>query len=269
VSSNVYATCCGYDASVAVDTTGLVQVAFFSNATASGAFVLEPLGANLMPAGSTPLAPTAEHTPRVPLVTDGNGTTFLAWAPGNPATAVSVVPFRGGQPAGDGVTFHTAFSGGDPHMALSVDSTNRLWIVWTGQGAVHAARSRTAGMDFGARVSTPLPGTAYQVSAAALPGTPGAVDLVVNTGTTLVEQQLDPGLSVLLTKTVKKIGKKTVVTHFAQALDDGLAVSTATFSLGGRTVHANAAGKAALPGTAKGSAKAAAPGYTGAVFRVP
>ena len=267
--SNVYTSCCGYDASVAVDTTGLVQVAFFSNATPSGAFVVEPLGANLLPTMSTPLAPTAEHTPRVPLVADANGTTFLAWAPGNPATAVSVVPFRGGQPAGDGVTFHTAFSGGDPHMALSVDPANRLWAVWTGQGAVHAARSRTAGMDFGAQVSAALPGTAYQISAAALPGTPGAVDVVVNTGTELVEQQLDPGLSVRLTKTTKKVGKKTVVTRVAQALDDGLGVGTATFSFGGRTVHANAAGKAALPGTGRGSAKAAAPGYAGAVFRIP
>jgi hypothetical protein len=269
VSRNVYPTCCGYDASVAVDTTGLVQVAFFSNATASGAFVLEPLGADLSPTGSTPLAPTAEHTPRVPLVADGNGTTFLAWAPGNPATAFSVVPFRGGQPAGDGVTFHTAFSGGDPHMALSVDSTNRLWAVWTGQGSVHAARSRTAGMDFGAQVNAPLPGTAYQISAAALPGTPGAVDVVVNTGTTLVEQQLDPGLSIRLTRTVKKVGKKTLVTRLAQALDDGIGVAGASFSAGRRTVHANATGKAALTGLPAGSAKAAAPGYAGAVFRIP
>src|SRR5262249_46928378 len=160
-----------------------------------------PLGADLSPTGSTPLVPVAPHDDRVPLVADRDGDTFLAWAPGYPtATAFSVVPFRNGQPAGDGVTFHAAFGGGDPHMALSVDSSDRLWAVWTGQGAVHVARSRTRGQDFGAEVSAAVPGTAYQVSAVGLPGTPGAVDVIVNTGTGLIEQQLAPGLSVKLSK---------------------------------------------------------------------
>ena len=269
---NVYATaCCGHDESLAVDASGLVQVAFYSaDASPNGAFVYEPLGADLTPAAPTNLAPTVEHTPAAPLVADKSGNTFMAWAPGNPtATAFAVVPFRGGQPAGDGVTFRAAFDGGDPHMALSVDSSDRVWAVWTGQGAVHVARSRTHGMDFGAGVSTAVPGTAYQVSAVGLPGTPGAVDVIVNTGSSLIEQKLQPGLSVRLSKTVKKAGKKTVVTRFAQALDDGFGVAGATFTAGGHTVHANAAGKASLKGLPKGSAKAAAPGYAGAAFRVP
>ena len=107
----------------------------------------------------------------------------MAWPPGYPtATAFTVVPFRGGQPAGDGVTFHASFGGGDPHMALSVDSQDRLWAAWTGQGAVHVARSRTHGMDFGAEVSVPLSATAYQISAVGLPGNPGKIDVIVNTG---------------------------------------------------------------------------------------
>jgi hypothetical protein len=56
------------------------------------------------------------------------------------------------------------------------------------------------------------------------------------------------------------------VTWWAQALDDGFAVPSATFRIGGRTIHANAAGKAKVP---RGSGKAAAPGYVGASFRVP
>jgi hypothetical protein len=267
---NVYTTCCGHDESLAIDTAGLVQVAFYSDASPNGAFVYEPLGADLSPAAPTNLAPTVEHTPAVPLVADRSGNTFMTWAPGNPtATAFTVVPFRSGQPAGDGVTFHAAFTGGDPHMALSLDSSDRLWAVWTGQGAVHVARSRTHGMDFGAEVRTAVSGTAYQVSAVGLPGNPGAVDVIVNTGSSLIEQQLQPGLSVKLSKTVKKVGKKTVVTWFARALDDGFGVPAATFRAGGRTVHANAAGKASLKSLPKGSAKAAAPGYAGAPFRVP
>jgi hypothetical protein len=260
---NVFARCCGYAESLAVDTTGLVQVAFYSNADPDGTFLYEPLGADLSPAGSTALKPTSQHTDRVPLVVDHSGTTFMAWPPGNPATGVTVVPFRAGSPAGDGVNFRGPFAGGDPHMALAVDSKDRLWTVWTGGGAVHAARSRSHGQHFGASVSVPVIGTMYQVSAAG--GDPGTVEVLVNTGSNLIQQALQPGLSVRVTRQTKKVGKKKIVLRFAQALDDGFGVPAATFKIGGRTIHANAAGKAAVP---VGRGKAAARGYAGASFRV-
>jgi hypothetical protein len=255
--ANVYTTCCGYDSTVAVDSSGLVQAAFYSNASTGGAFVYASLGSDLSPAVMTPLAPTVEHTPRVPLVADRSGNTFLAWAPGNPTpTAFTIVRFRGGAPAGDGVTFRASFGGGDPHMALSVDSSDRLWAVWTGQGKLHAARSRSHGAHFGAAVAATLPGTGYQVSAVDL--TTGAVDVIVNTGSSLSEQQFLPGLSVK----VSKVGEQ----WWAQALDDGFPVPSATFTVGGYAAHANGAGKAKVR---SGSGKAAAPGYTGAAFKVP
>jgi hypothetical protein len=142
---NVFPRCCGYAESLAVDTTGLVQVAFYSNADPDGTFLYEKLGADLSPTDSTALKPTGQHIDRVPLVADHSGTTFMAWPPGDPATGVTVVPFRGGSPAGDGVDFRGTFVGGDPHMALTVDTKDDLWIVWTGGGAVHAARSRSHG----------------------------------------------------------------------------------------------------------------------------
>lgn len=265
---NVYVLprCCGYAESLAVDTAGLVQVAFYSNATADGTFVYERLGADLTPAGSTELKPTGIHQDRVPLVADKLGNTFLAWPPGSPdATSLSVVPFRGGQPAGDGVPFRGPFAGGDPHMVLTLDAQDRLWIVWTGGGAVHAARSRSHGEHFGATVSVAVPGSMYQVSAAAVDGSPGSVDVVVNTGANLLQQSLQPGLSVVVSKTTKKIGKRKIVTHWAQALDDGFPVPTASFRIGGRTFHANAQGKAKLP---VGTGKASAPGYAGANVRI-
>jgi hypothetical protein len=64
---------------------------------------------------------------------------------------------------------------------------------------------------------------------------------------------------------VKAIGKKKIVTRFAQALDDGVGVPKAAFRIGGRTIHANATGTAKVPA---GSGKAAAPGYVGASFKV-
>jgi hypothetical protein len=266
-SRNVYTPCCGYDVSVAVDTTGLAQVAFYSNASSSGAFIYEPLAADLTPGTQVPLGPTVEHSPSAPLVADRNGDTFMAWAPGNPtATAFTVVTFHNGQPAGDGVTFRGTFGGGDPHMALSVDSSDRLWAVWTGGGAVHVARSRSHGAHFGAVVSTAVPGTMYQVSAVGLPGDPGKVDVVINTGSTLIEQQLEPGLSVRVFRTTHKVGKKLVVTRWVQALDDGFGVPGATFTIRGRTFHADASGKAKV---VAGSGKASAPGYVGASLKVP
>jgi len=46
---NVFPRCCGYAESLAVDTTGLVQVAFYSNADPDGTFLYEKLGADLSP----------------------------------------------------------------------------------------------------------------------------------------------------------------------------------------------------------------------------
>ena len=263
---NVFPRCCGYAESLAVDSTGLVQVAFYSNADLDGTFLHERLAADLSVAGSTPLKPTAPHSDRVPIVADRSGNTFMAWPPGFPeATALTVVPFRDGQPSGDGVGFRGPFGGGDPHTALAVDQRDRLWAVWTGGGAVHVARSRSHGEHFGAVVNTAVPGTAYQVSAAALNGDPGSVDVIVNVGAQLIEQQILPGLTVRLSKTTAKVRGKKVVTRWAQALDDSFAVPTATFRVGGRTTHANAQGKAKVR---PGAGKAAAPGYTGAAFTV-
>jgi hypothetical protein len=262
---NVFPRCCGYAESLAVDTSGLVQVAFYSNADSDGTFLHERLGPDLSPSGSTPLKPTAPHDDRVPLVADHSGMTFMAWPPGYPtATELTVVPFRSGQPAGDGVTFRSSFTGGDPHSALSVDSQNRLWTVWTDGGAVHAARSRSHGQHFGAIVRSAGQGTLYQVSAVGTGGNPGTVDVIVNTGSSLLEQQLQPGLSVRVSRSKRKVKGKIVVTRVAQALDDGIGVPTAAFRVGGRTYHANSAGKARVP---PGSGKAAAPGYVGASFR--
>jgi hypothetical protein len=270
LAKNVFPRCCGYYESLAVDSTGLVQVAFYSNADTDGATVVEPLGSDLTPGPATTLKPVAPH--EAPLVADHLGDTFLAWAPGYPtATGFSIVPFRNGSPAGDGVTFRGTFGGADPHMALSVDSQDRLWAVWTQAGVVHAARSRSHGMHFGATVSVPLTDTAYQISALGLTNGAGTVDVVVNTGSNLVEQSFEPGLTVRVFKKTRKVGKKTVVSWWAQALDDGFGVPGATFTEPGRQAHGNASGIANLTGARlkRGSAKAAASGYAGAAFRMP
>jgi len=254
---NVYTRCCGYHESLAVDTNGLAQIAFYSNADPDAATVYEKLAADLTPGTPVVLKPVAEH--EAPLVADHVGNTFLAWAPGYPtATSLSVVPFSGGSPSGDGVAFRGPFSGPEPHMALAVDRSDRLWVVWTQGGRVHAARSRTHGLNFGAAVSAAEPGTVYELSVAGVAAGVGTADVVLDTGTTLMAQSFKPGLSVRVTKKGKA--------HYAQALDDGFGVAGATFRIGGRTIKANAAGKAKVP---SGRGTASASGYVSASFRVP
>ena len=254
---NVYTRCCGYFESLAVDSTGLAQVAFYSKADPDAATVYEALGSDLSPAAPTVLKPVAQH--EAPLVADHSGDTFLAWAPGYPtATALSVVPFRAGSPSGDGVTFRGAFSDPEPHLALAVDGADRLWLVWTQGGKVRAARSRSHGLHFGATVTAPEPGTVYQLTVAALAAGVGSADVVVNTGTALAVQTLHPGLSVR----VYRKGKA----RWAQALDDGFGVGGATFKIGGRTIAANTTGAARVP---HGRGTASAAGYVSASFRVP
>ena len=267
---NVYPRCCGSNESLAVDTAGLVQIALYSNADPDGATAYEPLGADLAPAATIPLKPVDRH--EAPLVADRSGTTFLAWAPGYPtATGVSVVPFRNGSPAGDGVTFRGAFGGGDPHLALGVDPQDRLWAVWTAGGAVYAARSRSHGMHFGATVRVPVAGTIYQAVVLALAGTPGTAEVVVNTGSSLLQQAVQPGLSVRVFKRTTKHGARKLVSWWAQALDDSTGVAGALVSGLGCRATANAAGVAPLTGAhcRRGPARTSAPGYVGAAFRVP
>ena len=72
----------------------------------------------------------------------------------------------------------------------------------------------------------------------------------MNTGSSLVEQAFQPGLTVRVFKKTKKLGKKTVVTWWAQALDDG-------FGVAGRDVHR---GRASRDGNASGTANLTAAG---------
>jgi hypothetical protein len=261
---NVFSQCCGYGASIAVDSTGAVRVGFYSNADSNGSFVVEQLGSNLVPGQTYVFAPTAPRDDRVPLVSDSAGFTYLGWAPGYPdATSFSVERFQGAATPKTEMRVGGAFTGGDPHMALSVDPADRLWAAWTGQGRVRVTRSRTHAAHTGALVSSKFPGTAYDLSAVGLAGKVGAIDVIVNTGSSLVEQRLEPGLSVHAYRKVKKVGKKEVVQHYVQALDDLTPVAGATFRIAGHTYHANAKGTARVPA---GHGTAAAAGYVGASF---
>jgi hypothetical protein len=251
---NAFPFCCGYAESLAVDSTGLAQIAFWSNATGQGGYLYGPIGGPYtnLTGGKDSLSNDA----RVPLVADGSGNTFLGWQTGYPdANAFIVNTYRGGSLA-HSVRFAHAFKQPDPHMALSVDDTGRVWALWTQDGAVWAARSRSAGAHFGAAVHVKAPGSVYQLEAGAIHN--GSVDAVVNTGSNLQDQRLLPGLTVKATRAA------------ARVLDDGFPVAGATVKGGGRTLKTNTAGTVSLSGIKPRTRLAvSAAGYTPTGFKVP
>jgi hypothetical protein len=251
---NAFPFCCGYAESLAVDSTGYAQIAFWSNATGQSGYLYGPIGGPYV--NLTGGKESLSNDERVPLVADGSGNTFLGCQTGYPdANAFIVNTYRGGKQV-HSVRFAHAFKQPDPHMALSVDAAGRLWALWTQDGAVWAARSRSQGAHFGAAVHVTAPGSVYQLEAGALPN--GSVDAVINTGSNLQDQRLFPGLTVKATKTA------------ARVLDDGFPVAGATVKGGGETLKTNAAGSVSLAGIKPHAQMAvSAPGYTPTGFRVP
>lgn len=258
----VFSGCCGYAESLAVDTSNYAQIAFWSNANAfPNVFVYEGLDAGGAQAGPGRAFGAPATIPRdddVPLVADGAGNTFMGWSGGYPtATSFVVNAFQGGNLGWSTIAAGGAFSGGDPHMGLAVDTANRLWAVWTQGGSVHARRSRSAAHHFGAPTAASLGGaTSYQLAALALPD--GRVDAFVNTGSAIVHQTLLPALTVRATRTT------------ATVLDDGFPVAGAALKGAGHIVHTSTSGKAPLAVFARHTAiKVSAAGYANTAFRKP
>jgi hypothetical protein len=232
---NIFSHCCGYAESLAVDSHGLAQVAFWSNATGKAGYLYGKLGADgsLAALRTISSGETMSHDSRVPLVADRKGDTFVSFANGYPTSSSLVVDTMHG-----GATAHTvtlakgSFSGNEPLMALAVDSANRLWAVWTQGRSVWAARSRSAAAHFGAAVHVGEPGSVYELEAAA--NADGSVNAIVNNGSSLQSQRLLPGLTVQPS------------TQGVRVLDDSFPVAGATVRAAGKTVRTSASGTATL-----------------------
>jgi hypothetical protein len=247
---NVFTSCCGYGASVAVDSLGVARVAFWSNATtAPNKFVLAQLGGPTHTYGTQSIV----RDDRVPLVSYG-ANTYLEWSNGYPTSTVVALERL---PQGRNVVLGRGrFAGGDPHMALALEPDGKLWALWTQNGAVHARRSRSNGVTFGAVVTVALPkgSSAYRLGAFARPG---SVEALLNTGSALSETKLLPGISVQRFRGVATVS------------DDGFRLKGATLSGGGRTLHTNAKGKASLGKFRRGTlVRVTKAGYTPTAFRV-
>src|SRR5438874_8040404 len=91
---NVFPFCCGYAESLAVDSSGLAQIAFWSNATGRAGFLYGKLDAAGALAGSLRNLSTGETIPRdnrVPLVADAKGNPFVGFSTGYPSSTSFVV----------------------------------------------------------------------------------------------------------------------------------------------------------------------------------
>lgn len=244
-ASNVFPRCCGYAESVAVDSHDLAQVAFWSNAAGRSGYLygkVDSGGLKTLSSGQT-----AENSARVPLTADASGNTFVGFANGYPSPDAFVVDTLRAGSIVHKVTLATGpFTGNQPLMALSVDTSGRVWAVWTEGGAVWAARSRSHGAHFGAAVHVAFPGLSYALEAAAQ--NDGSVEAIANDGSALRTENLLPGLTVQVSGSVVRV------------LDDGFPVPGATVRVAGMAATTDAGGRArfkSLPSNSPMSVRAA------------
>jgi len=263
---NVFTPCCGYDESLAVDTSGLAQLAFWSNATGKSGYLYEILDASGAAAGSPvnlAAGTDAQAQPgfnRLPLVADGAGNTFMAW-PGEHHVTIAAL---GAGKLRRKFAIRTAGAPGQLALAVEPDG-GKLWVVWTQGKYLWATRLRDAAhASAPIVVHTPLPAgqTAYAMEAV---GLAGHVQPVVNVsgsgGNTLWETTLIPGLAAHASHTPKPTVK---------VLDDIAPVKGATVRGGGKIAHTNAKGIASLTGFKRRAlVKVTKAGYVGTSFRVP
>jgi hypothetical protein len=264
--ANVFSPCCGYDESLAVDTSGLAQLAFWSNATGKSGYLYQLLDDNGAAAGSPvnlAAGGDAQAQPganRIPLVADGAGNTFMAW-PG--AHHVTIAALGAGKLRR---RFAIRTAGAPSQLALAVEPDGgKLWVVWTQGKYVWATRLRDpAHASAPIVVRTPLPAgrTAYALEAVAFAGRVAPVLNVSGTsGNTLWQTSLIPALAAHASRKPKPSVK---------VRDDIAPVKGATIRAGGKVAHTNAKGVASLVGF-KHHARATVtkPGYVGTSVRVP
>ena len=263
---NDFNLCCGYHESLAVDSPGLAQLAFWSNATGKSGYMYEALddsgGATVAPvnlaAGTDAQALPAIN--RVPLVADGAGNTFMAW-PG--ARHVTIAALGAGKVRRK---FAIRTAGAPSQLALAVEPDGgKLWVVWTQGKYLWGTRLRDAAhaaAPIVVRTALPAGRTAYALEAV---GLAGHVEAVANVSgsplNTLWQANLIPGLAARATAKPKPTVK---------VRDDIKPVKGATLRGGGKVAHTNAKGVASLAGFKHHAlVRVTRAGYVATSFRVP
>jgi hypothetical protein len=263
---NAFSPCCGYDESLAVDSSGLGQLAFWSNATSKPGYLYEILDDSGAPAGAAvdlAAGTDAQALPgsnRVPLVADGAGNTFMAW----PGTKHVTIAALGAGKLRSKLAIRTA--GAPNQLALAVEPDGgKLWVVWTQGKYLWATRLRDAAHGAApiiVRTALPAGRTPYALETV---GLSGHVEAIVNVsgspGNSLWSTTLIPGLAAHASRKPKPAVK---------VRDDVAPVKGATLHGGGKVAHTNAKGVASLLGFKRHArVTVTKPGYVGTSLRVP
>ena len=265
--NNDFTLCCGYYESLAVESSGQAQLAFWSNATGKSGYLYELLndagGAAGQPvdlsAGTDAQALPAIN--RVPLLSDGAGNTFMAW-PGQ--RHVTIAALGAGKLRRK---FAIRTSAPPAQVALAVEPDGgKLWVVWTQSGGLYGTRLRDAAHAAAPVVVTarlPKPSVPYALEAVGLTGTVRAVaNLSAGGANALYSTSLLPGLAVKVVHVKNKA--------FARVRDDIAPLKGATLRSGKQVVHTNAKGLAPLKVFKHhAGVRVTKAGYVGASFRVP
>jgi len=263
---NAFSPCCGYYESLAVESSGLAQLAFWSNASSKSGYLYEILDASGTPAGQAvnlAAGTDAQASPtinRVPLVADGAGNTFMSW----PGTAHVNIAALGAGKLNRKFAIRTA--GSPKQVALAVETDGgKLWVLWTRGAFLWGTRLRDAAhgaTPIVVRTRLPAGRTSYALEAVGLSGRVEAVlNLGGSAGYALWRAQLLPGLAA---KAVRKPAP------IVRIRDDTAGVKGATLRGGGRVAHTNVKGRASLKGFKRHArVSVTKPGYVGTSFRVP
>lgn len=266
--SNDFSPCCGYFESLAVETSGQAQLAFWSNATGKSGYMYELLDASGAAAGAPvdlAAGTDAQAQPginRVPLVADGAGNTFMAW-PGEGHVTIAAL--------GAGKLkrkFAIRTAGPPSQVAMSVTPDGgKLWVFWTEGKSLFGTRLRDpAHAAAPVVVKTPLPKGATSYALEAAPNYHALGTAIANLGTAAGNgfsvTGLFPGLAVKVVRIKKKL--------YARVRDDIAPVKGATLRARNQVVHTNAKGLAPLKGFKRHArVHVTKSQYVGASFRVP
>ena len=267
ILNNDFTPCCGYYESLAVESSGQAQLAFWSNATGKSGFLYELLNASGGAAGqpvNLSAGTDAQGSPainRVPLVADGGGNTFMAW-PG--ARHINIAALGAGKLKRK-FAIRTATTPRQVALAVEPDG-GKLWVVWTDGVSAWSTRLRDAAhaaAPIVVRTKLPVGRSPYALEAAGLAGRVLAVaNLAGGAGDELWENSLLPGLAVRVAHVKKKL--------YARVRDDIAPLKGATVRGGGKVAHTNAKGVASLKGFKRHArVRVTKPGFVGTSFRVP
>ena len=232
--------CCAYDMSLAVDGSGAVYAAWYSNGGTAGAqgTLVRQIHPTL---GPVMLAPGAVegNDQTMAMVTRPDGGVYLAY----PRGELNNKGF-GLWRIGTGTVRTVPGSKGADHLAMSNAPGGRLWLAFRGDDmGLHVVRTNPAATKFGAtrEIKTPKGSTIYQVG---IEGGTGRGDVLINDETRIWHQQVLAGLTVTASPKKWKPGK--VVAVKFTVTDAGDRIKGAKVSAKGHTCTTNKQGVCTL-----------------------